>query len=308
MRIAIIAAAAVLSTAAVAQQALTPQQAEIIKNDPPAAPQKLKLIDLPKAAGPARWLFNGRDLKGWEPWLGYADPSVTFRAKTAAPLGTGADASEIFSVAKVDGGPVIRIGGRYWGGITNTADLANYHLSLEYRWGDAKPGEERNNGVIYFSHGSPGAVFGTWMAGIEFQLQHGSNGMAIPDGNALRAHVTVGQDKAIAYPYRRFRLGGRDIDLANGNPAYSVEAANDMEKPVGEWNRLDLYVVGDHSVQVVNGAPVMELRDVAEIDASGKRVPLTHGRIQLQSEGAITYFRHIRVEPIRRLPKVAVAG
>jgi Domain of Unknown Function (DUF1080) len=55
---------------------------------------------------------------------------------------------------------------------------------------------------------------------------------------------------------------------------------------------------------VVNGVPVMELRDVAEIDAGGHRAKLTHGRIQLQSEGAITYFRNIRIEPIRTLPRV----
>ena len=42
-------------------------------------------------------------------------------------------------------------------------------------------------------------------------------------GNHVRARVFVGQDMAIAYPHRRFRLGGRDIDLANGNPAYSVD-------------------------------------------------------------------------------------
>ena len=164
----------------------------------------------------------------------------------------------------------------------------------------------RNNGVVYFSHGRPGGVFGTWMTGMEFQLQHGSNGMAIPMGNQVRAHVTVAQDRSILYPFRRFRLGGRDIDLANGNPAYSVEAANDAERPIGQWNHLDLYVVGNHSIHVVNGVPVMELRDVAELDATGRRVPLTHGRIQLQSEGAVTYFRNIRVEPIRTLPRVVV--
>jgi len=128
-----------------------------------------------------------------------------------------------------------------------------------------------------------------------------------PDGSQVRAHVTIGQDRAIAYPNRRFRLGGRDIDLANGNPAYSVEAAEDSERPIGEWNHLDLYVVGNHAIHVVNGVPVMELRDVGELDAAGRRVPLTHGRIQLQSEGAITWFRNIRVEPIRTLPRVVIA-
>ena len=286
---------------------MTPQQAAIVAGDPPAGPQQLRLVDLPRPAGPARSLFNGRDLAGWEPWLGYADTSLTFRPQTVAPLGTSIDTGEIFAVADIDGAPAIRAGGRYWGSLAHVDELADFHLSLDYKWGPAREGEVRNNGLVYFSHGRPGAVFGTWMTGMEFQLQHGSNGMAIPMGNQVRAHVTVGQDRTIAYPHRRFRLGGRDIDLANGNPAYSVEAANDAERPPGQWNHLDLYVVGNHAIHVVNGVPVMELRDVGELDAAGRRVPLTRGRIQLQSEGAVTWFRNIRVEPIRTLPRVVAA-
>jgi hypothetical protein len=294
-----------LATGAAAQ--MTPQQAAIVAGDPPAGPQHLSLTNLPRPAGPARSLFNGRDLTGWEPWLGYADTSLTFRPQTIAPLGTSIDTSAIFAVASVDGAPAIRAGGLHWGSLATIADFADFHLSLDYKWGPARAGVVRNNGVVYYSHGRPGGVFGTWMTGMEFQLQHGSNGMAIPMGNQVRAHVTIGQDRGIVYPHRRFRLGGRDIDLANGNPAYSVEAANDAERPIGLWNHLDLYVVGNHSIHVVNGVPVMELRDVGELDAAGRRVPLTRGRIQLQSEGAVTWFRNIRVEPIRTLPRVVVA-
>jgi hypothetical protein len=305
MRIVAMVVALLVSTGAQAQ--ITPQQAEIVKDDPAAAPQRLELADLPKPAGPARELFNGHDLTGWAPWLGYADTSLTFKPQTVAPLGTSVDTSEIFAVETVDGGPAIRAGGRYWGSLATVEDFADYHLSLEYRWGSAREGEVRNNGVVYFSHGDPGAVFGTWMTGMEFQLEHGSNGMTIPMGNGVRTHVTIAQDRGVRYPYRVFRLGGREIDLANGNPAYSVEHASNAEKPVGEWNRIDLYVVGDRAVQVVNGVPVMGLRDVAEIDAAGNRVKLTHGRIQLQSEGAITYFRNIRIEQIKTLPRIRAA-
>jgi hypothetical protein len=302
MRIALIGAVAASLLAP--QSALTPVQVAIVRDDPPASPQDVRMLAYPKPAGRSHALFDGRDLKGWQPWLGYADTALTFKPRTVAPLGTNVDTSAIFSVVQVDGGPAIRIGGRYWGSLTTTGDYANYHLSLEYKWGEAKPGEVRNNGVIYFSHGAPGAVFGTWMTGIEFQLEHGSNGMAIPDGGGMRARVAVAQDKRLPYPYRRFQLHGREIDLANADGAYSVEAAIDAEKPAGEWNRLDLYVVGSDAVHVVNGQPVMLLRDVSEIGADGRRVKLTHGRIQLQCEGAETFFRNIRIEPIRVLPRL----
>lgn len=301
-----VAIALSLATAAAAQ--LTPEQAAIIAGDPPAPLQTLALRDLPRPAGPWRSLFNGRDLRGWQTWLGYADTSLTFRPRKVPPLGTSVDSSEIFRVVRVDGAPAIRAGGRYWGSLATMAAFADFHLSLDYKWGAAPEDGLRNNGIVYFSHGEPGAVFGTWMTGMEFQLMHGSNGMAIPMGNRIRAHVTIGQDRTIAYPHRIFRLGGRDIDLANGNPAYSVEAASDAERPPGEWNHLDLYVVGNHSIHVVNGVPVMELRDVGELDEAGRRVPLARGRIQLQSEGAVTYFRNIRIRQIRALPRVAPTG
>jgi hypothetical protein len=307
MRIMLASILSLLAAAALAQT--SPERAAIVAGDPPAAAQRLRLVDLPRPSRAARALFNGRDLECWHPWLGYADPSITFRAPPGAePIGGGfgVDASEIFSVVSEDGAPAIRAGGRYWGSLAFCEDWSDYHLSLEYKWGPAEAGAVRNNGVVYHSHGMLGGVFGTWTTGMEFQLQHGSNGMAIPMGNAIRTRTTVAQDMALIYPHRRFRIGGRAIDLANGNPAYSVEAANDAERPVGEWNRIDLYVVGDRAVHVVNNVPVMVLEGIAEVDARGRRRPLTHGYIQLQAEGPVTYFRNISIEPIRRLPRVVV--
>ncbi|MEI9902673.1 MAG: DUF1080 domain-containing protein [Asticcacaulis sp.] len=87
---------------------------------------------------------------------------------------------------------------------------------------------------------------------------------------------------------------------------WNVENASNAEKPVGQWNVLDLYVVGDHAVHVVNGVPVMEVWGLCDPDGGSVCVPLTHGRIQLQSEGAETFFRHITLEPIDSLPKIEI--
>jgi hypothetical protein len=313
MRIGLTIAAAGLCASGVAAQELTPQQAEIIRNDPPMPRcQRLAILhhnDAP--TGPARELFNGRDLTGWEPWLGYADPSMTFRQNSAAPLGTGVDPAQVFTVVTEDGVPAIRAGGAYWGSLATVEEFAGvYHLSLEYKWGPKiwppAKAETRNNGLLYHSFGPPGAVFGTWRKSVEFQLQHGSVGMAIPLGNDLRARILVGQDKAIPYPHRRFSAGGREIELANGTPAWNVEAARDMEKPVGQWNRIDLYVDGNRSIHVVNGEPVMQISGLSVVAPDGTRTALDRGHIQLQSEGAETFFRNVRIEPIRMLPRVGV--
>lgn len=292
-----------------AASAQTAAETAAIAGDPVATPQALTLADLPKPSGPAVSLFNGRDLADWEPWLGYADPALTYRRPAIAPLGTTVDAGQAFSVVTEDGAPALRVEGKIWGSLVHKRDLANYHLSLEFKWGDElfAPRLElpQNNGLLFHSHGNPGAVWGTWMRAVEFEIMRGSTGMVVPVGDEVRIGTFAAQDKAIIYPHRRFRFGGRAIDLHNnGNPDWNVENARDAEKPVGEWNRLDLYAVGDRAVFVVNGVPVMALNSLAEVGPDGKRVALTHGRIQLQSEGAETFFRNIRVEPIATLPRL----
>jgi hypothetical protein len=304
-----VAMAALVSGSAAAQDAA--QQEAAIAGDPVARPQRLVLTDTPKPTGPKVSLFNGRDLADWEPWLGYADPGLTYQRPAIAALGTGGDSAAAFSVVTEDGAPALRVEGRTWGSLVHKADYRDYHLSLEFKWGDQvfapRLTEPQNNGLLFHSHGEPGKVWGTWMAAVEFEIMRGSTGMIVPVGDHVRARTTAAQDRAIIYPHRRFRIGGRAIDVTNnGNPDWNVEAARDAEKPVGQWNRLDLYAVGDRAVFVVNGVPVMVLRDLATVDAAGKRAPLTHGRIQLQSEGAETFFRNIALEPIGRLPQVRI--
>ncbi|WP_404336802.1 DUF1080 domain-containing protein [Sphingomonas sp. MMS12-HWE2-04] len=294
---------------AASASAQTAAESAAIAGDPVARPQTLRLADLPKATGPAVSLFNGRDLADWEPWLGYADPALTYRRPAIAPLGTSADTRTAFSVVREDGAPALRVEGKTWGSLVHKSDLANYHLSLEFKWGDEvfapRQTLPQNNGLLFHSHGSPGAVWGTWMRAVEFEIMRGSTGMVVPVGDEVRIGTMAAQDKAIIYPHRRFRVGGRAIDLHNnGNPDWNVENARDAEKPVGQWNRLDLYAVGDRAIFVVNGVPVMAVSGLAEEAADGTRTPLTHGRIQLQSEGAETFFRAIRVEPIAALPRL----
>lgn len=288
------------------------EQARAIAGEPAAGAQRLTLTDLPRATGKPTALFNGRDLEGWEPWLGYADPSITYQAKPGAtPIGTSRDTRDDFAVRTVDGAPAIWVKGETWGSLVHGADLRDYHLRLQFKWGARtwapRETQPRNNGLLYHSHGAPGEVFGTWRPSSEFEIMTGSTGMIVAVGPQLRGRTNVAFDPSLIAPHLRFRAGGREIDIVNGTPTWNVEAATDAERPVGEWNTLDLYVVGDRAVHVVNGVPVAEVRDLATIAPDGSRQPLTHGKIQLQSEGAETWFRAITVEPIKTLPRIVVA-
>ena len=269
----------------------------------PSPGKPLKLADVPKPAGPATSLFNGQDLKDWNAWLGYADPALTYTRPKIAPIGDTAQSGEIFKVVVEDGRPALYVNGKTWGSLVHRGDFRNYHLRLQYKWGSGRwaPRETQapNNGLLYHSHGAPGAVWGTWSQAVEFEIMTGSIGMVVPVGDAINATTTVIDDPALIAPKLRFAPGGRAKTVKGGTADWNVEAYSDAEKPAGQWNTLDLYVLGDRAVQVVNGVPVLEVRD---LKADGQ--PLTHGAIQLQSEGAETFFRDITLEPITSLPRV----
>ncbi|MDT8758462.1 DUF1080 domain-containing protein [Sphingomonas psychrotolerans] len=310
MKIALLAAL-ILPGAAMAQSSV--ETARTIAGEAPATPQRLTLVDVPRPAGKPTSLFNGRTLEGWQPWLGYADPAITYKSNPGAvPIGVSRDTKGDFAVRQVDGAPAIWVKGETWGSLVHRADLRDYHLRLEYKWGAGTwaPRETapRNNGLLYHTHGAPGEVFGTWRPSAEFEIMKGSTGMIVMVGTKMRGLTNVALDPRLIAPHLRFRVGGREVDMINGTPTWNVEAARDAERPVGEWNILDLYVLGDRAIHVVNGVPVAEVRSLATIGPDGRRVPLTHGQIQLQSEGAETWFRAIRVEPIRSLPRIVATG
>ncbi len=270
---------------------------------PAFAAAPLTLSAIPKPAGPATTLFNGKDLKDWDAWLGYADPALTYTRPAVAPIGVSAQSADIFKVVVEDGRPALYVNGKTWGSLVRRGDFHDYHLRLQYKWGKVRwpprATQAPNNGLLYHTHGAPGVVWGTWSQAVEFEIMTGSIGMVVPVGEAISVTTTAVDDPTLIDPKLRFAPGGRVQTVQGGTKNWNVEAYADAEKPAGQWNTLDLYVLGDRAIHVVNGVPVMEVRD---LKADG--APLTHGAIQLQSEGAETFFRDIVLEPITSLPKV----
>lgn len=276
---------------------------------PAFQPQALVLKDIPVATGPAVALFNGRDLDAWTGWLGYADPAQTYRRPPGTPLGAGGK-GEVFTVVTEDGAPALRISGVTWGSLVHSGDFADYHLRLEYKWSGKRHAprlrQPENNGLLYHTHGKPGAVWGTWSRSVEFEIMTGSVGMAVPVGEGLSVSSAVAVDATIIAPKQRYMLGAPEGKAIGNTDNWNVENNFNADKPVGQWNTLDLYVVGNRAIHVVNGVPVLQLWDICEPEGgNGACMPLTHGAIQLQSEGAETFFRNIMLEPIARLPVIA---
>lgn len=70
---------------------------------------------------------------------------------------------------------------------------------------------------------------------------------------------------------------------------------------MGEWNEMELITYGDKSLHIVNGKVVMVLKNSRFKDGDVMK-PLTHGKLQLQSEAAEVYYKNIMIKPITGIP------
>lgn len=266
---------------------------------PPFKAQNLSLANLPEPSGPSQSLFNGRNLSDWEPWLGPRGPMNP--DNPGKPLGAKG-MGEVFKAATVEGASAIFINGtdQPYGCITHRQIIGNYHLQLYHKWGAKKGGTALNSGLLYHSYGEPGGGFNnTWMKSIEFEIMEGSIGMLLPIGNEIQLKMELGLDNGSG----RFMPGG-NLTTISGMGMFKAE--KDAGKPVGQWNKIELYAFEDRAIHVVNGVPVMVVQDLRLTGKDGKTTPLTNGRIQLQTEGADVYYRDITIEPINAMPKIVV--
>jgi len=151
---------------------------------------------------------------------------------------------------------VLRCTGKPAGYIRTTDRYANYRLSLQWRWPD-QPG---NNGLLLHVQ-DPDEV---WPKSIEVQMQHEHAGdFWVIGGADFREHVNK--------EHRRVK-----------------KRHNHNEKPLGEWNTMEVFCWKDTIVVTVNGLVQNVATDVT----------VTEGFIALQSEGAPIEYRNMVLVPL----------
>ena len=235
-------------------------------------------------------LFNGKNLKNWDISLGTPITGFEELAKKATPSST-------YSIVEMDGQKVIHISGDIFASLATKAEYENYHLRLEYKWGEKVYGT-RNSGLLYHSFGPFGAAYGTWMASIEHQLKHESLGDTHLMANTSCETKVVKSEDGKNYIYSP---EGQLTSFSEKDNGRSIKKAKDAEKSLGEWNTVDLYCFGQTSVHVDNGQVVMINTNNSKVE-DGLKIPLTKGKIQLQSEGGEFYIRKIEIEKIKGIP------
>ena len=222
------------------------------------------------------------------------------------------DARKVFRVS--DG--MIHVSGDGLGGLVTNKSYRDYHLVLEYKFGDRtwhdRENAARDSGLLVHSNGKDGGYNGIWMPAIEVQIIEGGVGDFVPvpgagvDGKPVPITYTcnVGRDRDDEViwkadgPREVFKRGnlkrvnwfGRDPDWKDEK---DVRGPQDKDSPHGEWTRLDVICNGGHIETFVNGTKVNEAFDVSP----------NEGRIQLQSELAEIFFRRWELWPLDKGPK-----
>lgn len=160
----------------------------------------------------------------------------------------------------VDG--VIKCAGRPIGYLKTDKEFEDYTLSVEWRWPEGTT--SGNGGVLV--HASTPRALGVWPKSIEVQLAKDDAGDFWIIGTKLNV-----PNEAARRTDRRYR------NLTDGS-----------EKPVGEWNRMEIVCKGSTITVKVNGELVNEATNCN----------VTRGGVCLQSEGAPMEFREIVLTPL----------
>jgi hypothetical protein len=245
-------------------------------------------------------LFDGKTKKDLSPfytWLakfGHEDPDQVFTV-----------------VDQIDGAPAIRSSGQHYGGIVTKANYTNYKLITEFRWGNVtwapRTNRARDSGILLHGQGDDGNASkefkSPWMRSVEFQIIEGGTGDIILVNGYNRGSNEVIAPKLtakVAANGKNWDPAGQPKEFTKGRidwqyrdlgwkDVLGFRGAKDVEKPVGEWNRLEAICEGGDVTYFVNGVKVME----------GRNGSFTSGKLLFQSEGAEIFFRLIELQPLK---------
>jgi len=238
--------------------------------------------------------FNGRNLDGLVTWLReekHEDPRGVFTVQNGMLHISG------------DGLGYIRTKDRY----------RDYHLVLEFRWGGKTWGKRversRDSGVIVHCVQPDGSYAGIFMAGIEAQMIEGGTADFIvcsgkradgsPIVSSLTAETTKDRDgESVWHPGgQRVTIHGGRVNWYGRDPDWKdvvgYRGREDLENPLGQWNRLEVICDGRRIENRLNGVKANEGFDA---DPSS-------GQILIQTELAEVFVRRFELWPLGKAPK-----
>ncbi|WP_299671493.1 ThuA domain-containing protein [uncultured Polaribacter sp.] len=274
--------------------------------------------DLKQIKQPSRkkWthLLAGDVSKNWDVFIGVPHATVkgieniafNSNGKYSEPLGLNNDPKNVFTFKTIDGEQVLHISGEIYGAFTSKVEYENYHLKLEFKWGEQiwEPRllKKKDSGILYHCYGAYTSFWNVWMSSQEFQVQetdvgdyYGLSGVLIDIPSEKKAgekEFTYVKD-GVLHPFSSLQR----------SPPNHANKGFDNENLHGEWNTLELVCFEGTSYHIVNGKVVMALYNSRYKNAEGKIVPLTKGKIQIQSEAAEVFYKNIQIKTINSIPR-----
>lgn len=252
-----------------------------------------------------------RDLSQWETYLSYAhkpgysgEIPLNEQGDTIQPVGYNKNVNNVFSVIDENGEPALRISGEIYGCVFTRQEFENYHLKLQVRWGtkkwDPRLNDPMDSGILYHSQGECGHDYWrTWMLSQEFQIMEKSFG---DYWSQMTSQIDIRAVKHVEIDNFRYDPAGGLLSFGSGtNNSNYCQRSEYFEKPMGEWNTVELICFGDKSLHIVNGHVVMALSNSRYMEGDEIK-PLIKGKIQLQSEAAEVYYKDIVIRSIESLP------
>jgi hypothetical protein len=256
------------------------------------------------------------------PAIAPRDATILYDGKTKNDLSsfytwtnkhTREDPDRVFTVVdQVDGAPAIRISGQHFGGIVTHQSYTNYRLVAEFRWGSVTFGERKNkardSGILLHMQGEDGnnakTFRGAWSRSVEYQILEGGTGdiwlvngyeRGQPEPLSPRLTVNVKPGTRVWDPngtpteFKIGRIAWQHID-PEWKPVLGFRGRNDVEKPLGQWNRIEAICDGGDVTYFLNDMKVNE----------GRNGTFKEGRILFQAEGAEIFFRRIELHPLKK--------
>lgn len=266
-------------------------------------------------------LFNGSELPTNNNYLGIPDASIDIPGLEKDRLGNYTqglgwnDPLEVFSVVELENKSVIRISGQVIGGLVLADSLSNYHLRLKFKWGNIKwnwmEDRPKDGGILYHQGEGvrhefqihEGDVGSYWARKVELDIParytnkipeaiHHAKPFLLPLVNTLHDSMLIFDPNASLHHFDG-KGGPKDWQIVIANP-YNENAH-------GEWNTLELICWENHAVHMVNGKVNLILLN--SFYRKGENlIPITSGRLVLQSEGAEIFFKDIQAKNLNKVP------
>jgi hypothetical protein len=210
------------------------------------------------APGKSISLFNGKDLAGWHADIPAADKDESVRP----------------SFVVRDGMLVSQ--GTPRGHLITDRQFSGFKLVAEYRF----PGKPGNCGILVHAS-TPRALYEMFPASIEVQMNSGHAG----DFWCIHENIEVPDMEK-----RRPRGKNQEWGGKKGDSRRILNLTDGSEKPLGEWNTMEIVCRGKEVIVHVNG----------DLVNHGSNCTVSEGQIAIQAEGAVVEFRKLELTPLAK--------